>query len=143
MRRSRTLYFNDARHYYLFVHEPPISLENAWRPIDDVAGTAVDTFVYGVARVDGLYYPSRVGTQFRHGEHGPDSPGFQQSAYWRTWHNMKSLEKRGLDPLRLLVDRARAPRLRDLRVSHRDFGFDGIGRSRGVRQRVRDFGLGN
>ena len=106
MRRDRTIYFNAARHYYLFVHEPPISLENAWRPIDDVAGTAVDTFVYGVARVDGLYYPSRVGTQFRHGEHGPDSPGFQQSAYWRTWHNMKSLEKRGLDPLRLLVDRA-------------------------------------
>ena len=106
MRKSRTIYFNDARHYYLFVHEPPISLEEARRPIDDVAETPVDTFVYGVARVDGLYYPSRVGTQFRHGEHGPDSPGFQQSAYWRTWHNMKSLEERGLDPLRLLVDRA-------------------------------------
>ena len=106
MRRPRTIYFNDARHYYLFVFEPPMALEDAWRPIDEVAGTAVDTFVYGVSRADGLFYPSRVGTQFKHGEHGMDSPGFKQNAYWRVWHNMKSLEERGLDPLRVLVDRA-------------------------------------
>ena len=106
MRRQRTIYFNDARHYYLFVFEPPMTLEDAWRPIDEVAGTGIDTFIYGVSRVDGLYYPSKVGTQFKHGEHGPDSPGFRQNAYWRTWHNMKSLEERGLDPLLVLIDRA-------------------------------------
>ena len=106
MRRQRTIYFNDARHYYLFVFEPPMTMEDAWRPIDEVAGTGVDTFVYGVSRVDGLYYPSRASTQFKHGEHGPDSPAFKQNAYWRTWHNMKSLEERGLDPLRVLIDRA-------------------------------------
>ena len=106
MRRQRTIYFNDARHYYLFVFEPPMTLEDAWRPVDEVAGAGIDTFVYGVSRVDGLYYPSKAGTQFKHGEHGPDSPGFKQNAYWRTWHNMKSLEERGLDPLRVLIDRA-------------------------------------
>ena len=106
MRRQRTIYFNDARHYYLFVFEPPMTMEDAWRPVDEVAGTGVDTFVYGVSRVDGLYYPSKASTQFKHGEHGPDSPGFKQNAYWRTWHNMKSLEERGLDPLRVLIDRA-------------------------------------
>ena len=106
MKRQRTIYFNDARHYYLFVFEPPITMEDAWRPIDEVAGTPVDTFVYGVSRADGLFYPSKAGTQFKYGEHGMDSPGFKQNVYWRVWRNMKSLEERGLDPLQVLIDRA-------------------------------------
>ena len=61
MPRQRTIYFNDARHYYLFVFEPPMALEDAWIPIDECAGTAVDTFIYGVARVDGVFYPSKIG----------------------------------------------------------------------------------
>ena len=53
MRQRRTIYFNDARHYYLFVHEPPMRLADAWSAVDEVAGTGVDTFAYGVARDDG------------------------------------------------------------------------------------------
>ena len=101
MRRQRTIYFDDARHYYLFVFEPPMAMEDAWSPIDQVVGTAVDTFAYGVARGDGVFYPSRVATRF-----GTDIQPFEQAAYWRVWHNMQSLMDRGLDPLRVLVDRA-------------------------------------
>ncbi len=36
MRRRRTIYFNDARHYYLYAFEPPMKLEDAWRPIDEM-----------------------------------------------------------------------------------------------------------
>jgi hypothetical protein len=53
MRKNRIIYMNDARHYYLFVFEPPMTMEDAWTPIDEVAGTAVDTFCYGVERGDG------------------------------------------------------------------------------------------
>ena len=101
MRQKRTIYFNDARHYYLFVFEPPMTLEDAWVPIDEVAGTAVDTFIYGVERGDGLFYPSRIGMRF-----GQDIQPFQMAAYWRVWHNMQSLIDRGLDPLQVLIDRA-------------------------------------
>ena len=100
-RKKRTLYFNDARHYYLYVFEPPMTMEDAWVPIDEVAGTAVDTFVYGVERGDGLFYPSRVGQRF-----GADMRPFELTAYWRTWENMQSLIDRGLDPLTVLIDRA-------------------------------------
>jgi hypothetical protein len=103
MRCKRTIYYNDARHYYLFVFEPPMTLEDAWRPVDEAAGGAVDTFIYGVERGDGLYYPSKVGEQFKYGEHKTE---FRQAAYWRTWNNMKSLSDRGLDPLTVLIDRA-------------------------------------
>ena len=101
MRQQRTIYFNDARHYYLFAFEPPMTLEDAWVPIDEVAGTGVDTFAYGVERGDGLFYPSRVGMMF-----GTDIQPFEQAAYWRTWHNMQSLIGRGLDPLAVLIERA-------------------------------------
>ena len=101
MRQQRTIYFNDAPHYYLFAFEPPMTLEDAWVPIDEVAGTGVDTFAYGVERGDGLFYPSRVGMMF-----GTDIQPFEQAAYWRTWHNMQSLIERGLDPLTVLIDRA-------------------------------------
>ena len=100
-RKRRTIYFNDARHYYLFVFEPPMTMADAWRPIDEVAGTAVDTFIYGVERGDGLFHPSKVGMRF-----GADIQPFQQAPYWRVWENMQSLIDRGLDPLKVLIDRA-------------------------------------
>ena len=101
MRRRRTIYFNDARHYYLFIYDPPFRPEDAWAPIDEVAGTSVDTFIYGVSRDDGLFYPSKVGLRF-----GEGLDGFDLSAYWRVWHHMQSLIDRGLDPLKVLIDRA-------------------------------------
>ncbi len=101
MRKRRTIYFNDARHYYLWLYEPPMKLQDAWRPIDEVAGTAVDTFSYGVSRSDGLFYPSKVGRMF-----GEDMIPFTSSYVWRAYECMKSLIDRGLDPLQVLIDRA-------------------------------------
>ncbi|MEW6749464.1 MAG: hypothetical protein AB1505_00615 [Candidatus Latescibacterota bacterium] len=120
MRQQRTIYFNDARHYYLFVFEPPMALEDAWVPVDEVAGTAVDTFAYGVERGDGLFYPSRVGLRF-----GADMQPFPMAAYWRVWHNMQSLMDRGLDPLQVLVDRAHAKGM-DFIASLRMGGYGGM-----------------
>ena len=98
MRRRRTIYFNDARHYYLYAFEPPMQLEDAWRPIDEVAGTAVDTFIYGVSS-GGLFYPSKIGQQWG----GDQSP---VAYFWRARKNMQSLIDRGLNPLTVLIDRA-------------------------------------
>ncbi|MDP7634221.1 MAG: hypothetical protein QF402_14850, partial [Candidatus Latescibacteria bacterium] len=120
MKRARSIYFNDARHYYLFVHEPPMRLEDAWGPVDEVAGTGVDTFVYGVSRDDGLFYPSRVGKRFGEGE------DLIQAAYWRVWHNMQSLIDGGLDPLTVLIDRAHEKGMEFI-ASQRMGAFPGAG----------------
>ena len=103
MRRRRTIYHNDARHSYLWHFEPPMRLEDAWIPIDEVAGTAVDTFSYCVERGDGAFYPTKVGKMFAVEDGKPQS---EQNYVWRAAACMLSLMERGLDPLRVLVDRA-------------------------------------
>lgn len=98
--QRRTMYFNDARHLYLYAFEPPMSMEDAWRPIDELAGTAVNTFIYGV-ETEGLFSDTKVGHRF--GAHGQP---FEAAHSWRAWYNMQSLIDRGMDPLRVLIDRA-------------------------------------
>ncbi len=120
MRQHRTIYFNDARHYYLFVFEPPIRLEEAWSAVDEVAGTSCDTFIYGVSRADGLFYPSKVGMQF-----GADIQPFDSAPYWRIWENMQSLIARGIDPLTLLIDRSHEKGM-DFFASLRLGGYGGM-----------------
>ena len=96
----RTMYFNDARHYYLYAFDPPLSMKDAWRPVDELTGTSVNTLIYGV-EPGGLFSDTKVGiramSQLR---------PFQVAHYWRAWSNMQSLIDRGLDPLRVLIDRA-------------------------------------
>ena len=119
-RTERTLYFNDARHYYMYVVEPPMTIREAWRPIDEIATTGVDTFVYGVERNDGLFYPSRHGIMF-----GDDMDEMTSGFCWRAWRNLHSLIDQGHDPLRVLIDRAHDKGL-DFIASLRFAGYAGI-----------------
>ena len=133
MRRRRTIYFNDARHYYLFVYDPPMRMEDAWVPVDEVAGTAVDTFSYGVSRGDGLFYPTKVGLEW-----GSDRKPFQSAYEWRCWENMQSLIARGLDPLQVLVDRAHEKGM-DFFASLRLGGYGGMNPDHNVANGGRGF----
>ena len=93
------MFFNDARHFYLYCYEPPLSLEDAWRPVDELAGTSIDTLIYGVES-GGLFNKTKVGLRW-----GADQRPFTGCSQWRAWYNMQSLMDRGLDPLQVLIDR--------------------------------------
>ncbi len=103
MRRKRTIYFEDARHYYLYNPDPPMTMDQALMPVEQVAGTGVDTFIYGIA-CGGLFYPSKIGRQF--GELMRPFKAEYSAAFWRAWTNMQALIKQGHDPMRLLIDHA-------------------------------------
>ncbi|MBM3933174.1 MAG: hypothetical protein FJ319_02555 [SAR202 cluster bacterium] len=78
-----------------------MKMEDAWRRVDEVANTAVDTFSYCVERGDGIFYPSKVGMRF-----GDDKRPFKSAITWHAWQSMQSLMDRGLDPLTVLIERA-------------------------------------
>ena len=99
MKRQRTIYFNDTRHFYLFTLEPPFSMEDLWRPVDEVAGTTVDTFAFSVEGGAGLFYPSAVGRRF--------TDRTEVGSYtWRASQTLQDLDERGIDILAELIDRA-------------------------------------
>lgn len=100
-KRRRTIYFNDARHFYLYSFDPPMTMEDAWRPIDELAGTAINTFIYGVETGGELFSDTKVGARY-----GANSQPTESTNNWRTYYNMQSLIDQGLDPLRVLIDRA-------------------------------------
>ena len=124
MSERHLLFYNDARHYHLYCYEPPISMEDARAPVDEIAGTSVDTFVYGLGAGPSMFHLTEVGEVFgSHIEAFKDIPGVQRGTLptWRAYENIKSLKERGVDLLRLLVDRAHEKGLKfyaSLRQTH-------------------------
>ena len=109
MNDRRLLFYNDARHYHLYCFEPPISVEDARAPVDEIAGTGVDTFVYGFGAGPAMFHPTEVGEVFAsHIKTFVDIPGVHRGTLpaWRAHQNIMSLQERGVDLLRLLIDRA-------------------------------------
>ena len=112
MTKPRLIFYSDARHTHIYAYDPPLRVEDAVAPVDDVAGTGVDTFVYGFGAGLTMYHNTEVGetwaehlikagvTTFREPEIWNSLP------FWRAYSNIKSLRDRGLDILELLTNRA-------------------------------------
>ena len=116
MSKRRLIYYSDARHYHMYCYESPIRLEEMWAPIDEVAGTGVDTFVWGLGLGPVMFHNTQVGeiwgTRFEKLGNVPD---------WRTYESIMSLIERGLDPVDVMVDRAHAQGMEffgSLRLTH-------------------------
>ena len=116
MKERRLLFYNDARHSYIYYYDPPFRLVDAWKPVDEVLGTGVDTLVYGFGAGPTMFHDTKVGERW-----GSHLDAFPMVAGWRAYENIKSLNGRGLDPLNVLIDRAHDKGLEffgSLRQSH-------------------------
>ncbi|MYB48549.1 MAG: family 10 glycosylhydrolase [Dehalococcoidia bacterium] len=101
MSNRRPIFYDDARHYHYYVYEPPMSMRKATATIDAVAGTGVDTFVWGFGVGPTVFHDSKHADVFAaHLEVIPDV------ASWRGYENTMSLINRGCDPLDVMIDRA-------------------------------------
>ena len=116
MGKRRLVFYNDARHYYMYCYDPPMRLEDARAPIDEIAGTSVDTFAYGFGAGPTMFHNTQVGEIW-----GSHLKSFSDLFAWRAYENVRSLIDRGLDPLSVLIDRAHQKGLEfiaSLRQSH-------------------------
>lgn len=110
MKKPRLIYYHDSRHYLLYRFDPPMSLHQLRRPVDDLIGTAVDTLVYGTGMGQTFLYDTQVGYKF--GERAmPHNSGL---VWWRAAENLSSALRRGLDPFKIVVDRAHEKGIRVL-----------------------------
>lgn len=116
MKDRRLLFYNDARHSYIYYYDPPFSLEQAWKPVDEIVGTGVDTLVLGCGAGPTMFHNTKVGERW--GDHLDEYP---LVAGWRAYENLKSLNEQGLDPLEIVIDRAHEKGIgffASLRLSH-------------------------
>ena len=100
MSRRKLIFYDDARHYHYYIYEPPIRLEEATATIDAVAGTGVDTFVWGFGIGPTVFHDSRYADLF-----AAHLEVIDDVASWRAYENAKSLIDRDLDPLDLMIER--------------------------------------
>ena len=98
----------------MFVHEPPMRLEDARAPVDEVAGTSVDTLVYGLGGGATMLHNTEVGEVWgaRLATFKDLGPNTSSLPLWRAYENVMSLREQGLDILDVLVDRAHEKGLR-------------------------------
>ena len=101
MSRRRLIFYDDARHYHYYVYEPPMSLPEATATIDSVAGTGVDTFVWGFGVGPTVFHDSKLADVF-----AAHLDVIGDVASWRAYENTMSLINRGCDPLDVMIDRA-------------------------------------
>lgn len=101
MSNRQLIFYDDARHYHYYVYEPPISLTEATATIDAVAGTGVDTFVWGFGVGPTVFHDSKFADVF-----AAHLDVIGDVASWRAYENTMSLINRGCDPLDVMIDRA-------------------------------------
>jgi hypothetical protein len=108
--KPKLIYYHDGRHYLMYRFDPPMSLHQLRKPVDDLIGTPVDTLVFGTGMGQTFMYDTKVGIKF--GENAmPHNSGL---VWWRAAENLKSAIERGLDPLKIVVDRAHEKGIRVL-----------------------------
>ena len=102
MRKPKLIYYNDSRHYHMYRYDPPMSLRQLRRPVDDILETSVDTLSFGLASGQTFLHDSVVGLKWgervRAHNHGV--------MWWRAAENLNQALKAGYDPLKVVVDRA-------------------------------------
>ena len=97
--KARMLYYDDARHAYLYTVEPPPQVLDVLHPVDVVANSMVDTFVFGLGIGRTMSYGTRVGEIWFDGKE-------DHIANWRARETVLSLLDQGMDPLTMVIERA-------------------------------------
>ena len=59
--KARMLYYDDARHAYLYTVEPPPEELDVLHPVDVISNSMVDTFVFGLGIGRTMSYGTQVG----------------------------------------------------------------------------------
>ena len=100
--KPKLSYNHDSRHYLMYRFDPPMSLHQLRKPIDDLIGTPVDTVVYGTGMGQTFLYDTKVGYKF--GEKATKHTA--GLVWWRAEENLRQAIKSGYDPFKIVVDRA-------------------------------------
>ena len=99
---SRLLYYQDAHHYHAKRLDPPITLSKLQYPVDELAGTGVDTLLFGLGYGDVYFHESQAGRVV-----GEDQEEWSSFIDWRIMRMVTGARALGTDQLRVVIERGR------------------------------------
>ncbi len=102
MRKPKLIYYNDMRHYSMYRYDPPMSLHQLHQPVDEILGTGVDTLVIGLGSGQTFLHDSQAGLKWGEGVEVHN----WSMMWWVASENLRQAIEAGLDPLKVVVDRA-------------------------------------
>lgn len=127
------MFFNDGRHPLIYMYEPPIQKEEYQAAVDELLGTPIQALNFCLGDGRTVLHDTRVGELWGH-----NMEKWPHIIFRRAHQNAKHLIDQGLDPLKIICDRAhekgiliyptllvqqgRGPKEEDVRCS--DFRFD-------------------
>ena len=103
MKKPRLIYYNDSHHFHGKRVEPRASIHMLRWPVDEVAGTGVDTLVFGLGYGDVFFHQSKVGRVV-----GQNKEVWESYIDWRIMRMVEEAAKLGTDQLREVVKRGKA-----------------------------------
>ena len=100
---SKLTFYHDGRHPLIYMYETPMAAEEFEMAVDELVGTPVDTLALCLGDGRTLLHDSDVGELWGH-----NIDRWPHLVFRRAHHNARQLIESGIDPLRLLCDRAHA-----------------------------------
>ena len=97
---SRLILNNDSGDFYEF--DEPMSIEHLHNQVDMLVGTAVDTLAWHIGVPGAHRYDTKVSTRWGHGK-----AKWTQARWCRVQDNLDAFIERGIDPLRVILDRGK------------------------------------
>ena len=102
MKQPRLIYYNDGHHFHGKRIEPKASIHMLQWPVDELAGTGVDTLVFGLGYGDVFFHQSKVGRVV-----GQNKEVWESYIDWRIMRMVEEAAKLGTDQLREVVKRGK------------------------------------
>lgn len=109
LKPPRLLLYNDGRHANTYGYEPPMGIRQFREPVDELVDSAADTLIYCVGDTRVLLYDSKVGEHWGH-----NLTDWNMTVWHRAHVNLQLAIKEGIDPLRVVCERANEKGIRIL-----------------------------
>lgn len=133
MAKPRIMFFHDSRHPLIYMYEPPMQQAEMEAAVDELVGTPVEALMFCLGDGRTVLHDTRVGELW-----GDNVERWPHLVFQRAHRNASQMIRGGLDPLRVVCERARAkglliyptllvqqgrgPREQDVRCSEFRFG---------------------
>ncbi|MBI2505564.1 MAG: hypothetical protein HYW07_20320 [Candidatus Latescibacteria bacterium] len=103
MAKPPIMFFHDSRHPLIYMYEPPMQKEEMEAAVDELAGTPVEALMFCLGDGRTVLHDTRVGELWGH-----NVKRWPHLVFQRAHRNAAGMIGRGLDPLRVVCERARA-----------------------------------